>query len=301
MEQPRKSADAIVVWILSAILAAVFATTGISKLIGIEPIALQAAAMDGFPQWIRMVVGVVELAGAVMLLIPPISAIGAAMLALLMIPATITQWISGEPGVFVPVVLLVLLLLVAWRRNPAAVRAGYDAAVRTPRPLVREGVIAGVIGASVIAIWFFFVDLIASHVLFTPATLGRGLLSVFGPVPAGQSEITLVILYTLFHFAAFIVIGMIAAMIVNVANREPSVLLGFVVLFAAIEVGFYAFVGLLQHATPLGSLAWYNVMIGNVLAAAAMGMYLLRSHPVLRDQFAHAIDAPPTERSARSS
>jgi len=300
MEQPKKSADATVVWILSLILAAVFAITGIAKLIGTEPIGLQAAAMDGFPQWIRMVVGVVEVAGATMLLIPPIAAIGAAMLALLMIPATITQWISGEPGVFVPVVLLVLLLLVAWRRNPAAVRAGYDAAVNTPRPLVREGVIAGIIGATVIAVWFFFVDLIASRALFTPVTLGRGMLSILGPVPAGQSDVVLVVLYTFFHYAAFVVLGLIAAMIVNLANREPSILLGFVVLFAAIEVGFYAFVGLLQQATPLGSLAWYYVMIGNLLAAAAMGMYLLRAHPALREQFAHAIDAPPKERSDRA-
>lgn len=289
MEQRTRSADSIVVWILSFILAAVFATTGVAKLIGTEPIGLQAAAMEGFPQWIRTVVGLVEIAGATMLLIPPVAAIGAAMLALLMIPATITQWISGEPGVFVPIVLLVLLLLVAWRRNPAAVRAGYDAAV-TPRPLVREGVIAGVIGATVIAVWFFFVDMIVSSALFTPTTLGRGMLSVFGPVPVGQSAVFLVILYTLFHYAAFVVLGLIAAMIVNLANREPSILLGFVVLFAAIEVGFYAFVGLLQQATPLGSLAWYNVMIGNLLAAAAMGIYLLRAHPVLREQFAHAID-----------
>jgi hypothetical protein len=84
-------------------------------------------------------------------------------------------------------------------------------------------------------------------------------------------------------------------MIVNYANREPSILLGFVVLFAAIEVGFYAFVGLLQQATPLGSLAWYNVMIGNLLAAAAMGTYLLRAHPALREQFAHAIDGKAAE------
>src|SRR5436309_4221181 len=141
------------------------------------------------------------------------------MLAFLMIPATITQWISGEPGVFVPVVLLALLLIVAWRRNPAAVRAGYDAAVHTPRPLVREGVIAGVIGATVIAVWFFFVDLIARQPLFTPTTLGRGMLSIFGPVPAGQSGVFLVIVYTIFHYAAFILVGMIAAMIVNLANR----------------------------------------------------------------------------------
>jgi uncharacterized membrane protein YphA (DoxX/SURF4 family) len=295
MEQPARSKDAVVVWILSVLLAAVFATTGISKLIGTEPIGLQAAAMRGFPTWIRIVVGVVEIAGAIGLLIPPVAGIAAALLALLMIPATITQWISGEPGVFVPVLLLALLLIVAWRRNPAAVRAGYDAAVHTPRPLVREGVIAGVIGAAVIAIWFFFVDLIARQPLFTPTTLGRGMLSIFGPVPAGQSQALLVAAYTIFHFTAFILVGMIAALIVSFANREPSILLGFVVLFAAIEVGFYALVGLLQQATPLGSLAWYNVMMGNLLAAAAMGTYLLRAHPVLREQFRHAIDRPPSD------
>jgi putative oxidoreductase len=292
MEQRARNADAVVVWIISALLAAVFATTGISKLIGDGPIGLQAAAMRGFPEWIRMVVGVVEVVGAVMLLVPNVAGIAAAMLALLMIPATITQWISGEPGVAVPIVLLVLLLIVAWRRNPAAVRASYAAAVHTPRPLVREGIIAGIIGASVIAVWFFFVDLIAGNALFTPTTLGRGMVSILGPVPAGQSTALLVVGYTLFHFAAFIILGMIAAMIVNYANREPSILLGFVVLFAAIEVGFYAFVGMLQQATPLGSLAWYNVMIGNVLAAAAMGVYLLRAHPILREQFRHAIDRP---------
>ena len=188
-----------------------------------------------------------------------------------------------------PVVVLVLLLLVAWRRHPAVVRAGYDAA-RSPRPLVREGMIAGVIGATVIALWFFFVDLIAGHALFTPATLGRGMLSIFGPTPAVESTALLVAVYTLVHYAAFVVIGLIAAMIVSAANREPSILLGFVVLFAAIEVGFYAFVSLLAQATALGNLAWYNVMIGNVLAAGAMGVYLLRAHPILREQFAHAID-----------
>jgi uncharacterized membrane protein YphA (DoxX/SURF4 family) len=295
MEQRTRSADTVIVWILSVLLAVVFATTGVSKLIGSEPIGLQAAAMRGFPTWIRMVVGVVEIVGAIGLLIPTVASVAAAMLALLMIPATITQWISGEPGVFVPIVLLALLLIVAWRRNPAAVRAGYDLAVHTPRPLVREGAIAGIIGASVIAIWFFFIDLIAGHALFTPTTLGRGMLSIFGPVPAGQSAVLVVLAYTIFHYAAFILVGWIAAMIVNLANREPSILLGFVVLFAAIEVGFYAFVGLLQQATPLGTLAWYNVMIGNLLAAAAMGVYLLRAHPVLREQFRHAIDRPHTD------
>lgn len=293
MEQQRtRSAESVVVWILSVLLAAVFATTGIAKLTGTEPLALQAAAMRGFPGWMRAVVGAAELIGAVGLLIPSVAGVAAAMLALLMIPATITQAVSHQPGVLVPVVMFALLLLVGWRRNPAFVRAGYDAAVHTPRPLLREGVIAGVLGAVTIAVWFLLVDVFHGHALFTPATLGRGMLSLFGPVPAGANIALLVIAYTIVHFAAFIVVGLVAALIVDVANREPSILIGFVVLFAAIEVGFYALVGLLQQATPLGSLAWYNVMIGNVLAAAVMGTYLLRTHPVLRHQFAHAIDVP---------
>ena len=282
----RARSDAIVVWILSVLLAAVFATTGIAKLVGSEPIGLQAAAMNGFPQWLRMLVGIVEVGGAIALLVPAVSAVSASMLALLMVPATITQWVSAEPGLFVPVLLFALLLLVAWRRNPAIVRESYDAAVNTPRPLVKEGVIAGIIGATAIAVWFFFVDAVAGEALFTPRTLGFALISIFGPVPENQSALVLILLYTAFHYAAFIVVGLIAAMIVQLASAEPSILMGFVVLFAAIEVGFYALVGLLQQATPLGSLAWYNVMVGNLLAAATMGVYLLRAHPILRHQFA---------------
>jgi putative oxidoreductase len=287
MEQRTRNADAIVVWILSALLAAVFATTGIAKLTGSEPIGLQAAAMNGFPAWIRNVVGVVEIAGAIGILIPMFAAFAAALLALLMIPATLTQWISGQRGVLVPVVMLVLLLLVAWRRNPAAVRAGLAEATKS-RPLTREGTIAGAIGATVIAVWFFIVDMIAGQAFFTPTTLGRGMLSIFGP--ADQGTIVVVTAYTIFHYLAFVVLGMIASLIVNFARREPSILLGFVVLFAATEVGFYAMVSLLQQATALGSLAWYNVMIGNLLAAAAMGTYLIKLHPELREEFMHAID-----------
>ena len=56
------------------------------------------------------------------------------------------------------------------------------------------------------------------------------------------------------------------------------------------EVAFYAFSGLLQEASPLGALAWYNVMLGNLLAALGMGIYLWRTHPALREQFNHALD-----------
>lgn len=292
MEQRTRSADTIVVWILTVILGAVFAVTGVSKLVGAEPIGLQAAAMRGFPDWIRVIVGMTELAGAVALFIAPVASFAAAMLAFLMVPATITQWISGEPGVSIPLFLLGLLLFVAWRRNPAVVRAGYESVWKTPRPVARQGIVAGVIGATAIAVWFFLIDLTSGRPFFTPLSLGRGLIGTFTSFPT-DNAVAIVAAYTGLHYAAFVVVGLLAVVIVNAARREPSILMGFVVLFAAMEVGFYAFVSLLQHATPLGSLAWYNVMVGNLFALGAMGTYLLRANPALREQFRRSMDAPP--------
>ena len=289
----ERSAENVVLWVLSVALAAVFLLTGVPKLLGMETIGLQAAAMRGFPGWIRVITGIVEIAGAIGLLVPRLSSVAAALLALLMIPASITQWVSREPGVFIPVFLFFLLLFVAWRRNPAVVRESYRSITTTPHPIVKEGVIAGLIGAVCIAVWFFGIDIVAGHPLFTPATLGRALLRVLGPVPADQSTALLVVVYTIFHVLAFIGVGMIASLIVSIAGREPSILLGFVVLFAAVEVGFYALVGLLQQASQLGTLAWYQVMLGNIIAALAMGTYLWRAHPEIRHQFVHALDHRP--------
>ena len=298
MERARAS-TAIAATILSVLLAGVFLAAGLPKLIGSEPLILQAAAMRGFPEWIRVVVAVVEVIGAIGLLIPATSAVAATLLALLMVPAAITQRVSGEPGILIPAVLFVLLLVLAALRRPDAVRNIWREARHAPHPVFREGVIAGIIGATAIAVWFFIVDLVAGQALFTPSTLGRAVFSVLGAVPDAESPIIHVLAYTLFHYAAFITVGIVAASMVRLAGDEPSVLIGFVILFVAFEVGFYAFVAVLSQVTPLGGLAWWQVMVGNIIAAAAMGFYLLRRHPVLREQFRHSLDAQPWRTAAR--
>jgi uncharacterized membrane protein YphA (DoxX/SURF4 family) len=291
MDRDRRGAENFVLWIVCGALALVFLLSGAPKLIGGSTIGLQAAAMRGFPGWLRLLVGLVEVVGAIALLVPRTSAVAAALLAFVMIPAALTQWMSGEPGVFVPIVLFVLLLIVAWRRSADLVSDRYHRLRETPHPLLREGILAGLIGAGCIAVWFLGVDMVAGHPFFTPATLGRGLLRILGPVPVDQSVVTLVLVYTVFHVMAFMVVGVLAALLIDVAGREPSVLVGFVVLFAAFEVGFYALVGLMQQASSLGTLVWYQVMLGNLIAAVAMGAYLWRAHPGLHDQFVHALDA----------
>ena len=134
MERERTRNSALV-WVLEVALAAVFVLAGVSKLLGTETFVLQAAAMRGFPDWIRIVVGVFEIAGGIALLIPGLTTNAALALAILMIPAAITQYISGEPGIFVPIVLFVLLLLLAERREPVTVRNSIRTVAETGRVL----------------------------------------------------------------------------------------------------------------------------------------------------------------------
>lgn len=286
----ERTGNTTAVRVVSVILAIVFLLAGIPKILGVGAIGLQAASMQGFPAWIRIVTGVCEVVGAIALLVPSLSIIAAIALALLMIPAFVTQRLSGQAGLVIPVIVFLALLFVAWRRDPETVHRTYRRTIDAPHPLLRDGVIAGIIGATCIAVLFFVVDLTTGHLLLTPAVLGRALVSIFAPNVSPDHTAGFVIAYTIFHYAAFIVVGIIASMIVYTAYREPSILVGFVVLFAFVEVGFYGLVALLSQATPLGAFAWYDVMIGNVVAALAMGIYLWRMHPRVTASFRHSLD-----------
>ena len=285
-----RTVDDFVVWALSIALAGLFLLTGVPKLLGLSTVPIQAAAMHGFPAWMRLIVGIVETVGAIGLLIPATASFAALALAVLMIPASLTQYASGQGGVYVPIIVLLLLLVVAWRRNVTALKASYRDFTDQPHPLLHDGVIAGLIGAAGIAVWFLIIDTIAGHPLRTPAALGEGLLRVLGPGSATDTTTTFVLVYTVFHFAAFMLVGLVAALVVKLAQTEPSVLLGFVVLFVATEIGFYGFTGLLDQASPLRTLAWYQVMIGNLIAAALMGYYFYRTHGELGEEFRHSLD-----------
>lgn len=160
------------------------------------------------------------------------------------------------------------------------------------RKVIREGLIAGVIGATSVAIWFLVVDSIARRPFFTPQLLGTALLGVFDRTldALPRSFAATIIMYTVVHYAAFCIVGIIASVVVHMAETAPSILGGFFILFIAFELGFHGLVAILQETTVLGSLAWYQIMVGNVIAASLMGMYLWRVHPELRAEMRHALD-----------
>jgi hypothetical protein len=142
----------------------------------------------------------------------------------------------------------------------------------------REGTIAGILGASAVALWFLVVDIVASEPLHTPRILGHAFFSMFGAHPVTGAAWP-VLGYTVVHYAAFIGVGLLVAKIIEMSNRTPAVLAGLFLVFAVIEVGFYMLAALLSAQDVLGQLAWYQVLAANLLAAGLMGGYLLRKHP----------------------
>ncbi len=152
--------------------------------------------------------------------------------------------------------------------------------VRGQGSVVREGLVAGGIGAAIVAGWFLLLDLARGMPLLTPALLGA---AVFDGVtsPAGL-RITAgsVIGYTVLHVLAFVAFGIVAASLLAASEHEPPAFVAFVVLFAAFEVFFFAVLGAFGRSL-LGALVWWAIFTGNLLASAGMLWFLLRAHPRL--------------------
>ena len=113
-------ASRIAIWVLSVLLAFVFLMAGIPKLLGVEA-HVQHFARWGYPDWFRVVVGAVETASAVLVLIPRLASLGAAGIVTIMAGATYTHVIRvPEEASRSPFTLSLLALaaLVGYARRP---------------------------------------------------------------------------------------------------------------------------------------------------------------------------------------
>ena len=100
---------------------------------------------------------------------------------------------------------------------------------------------------------------------------------------------TFVVAYTVFHYIAFVIAGLLVAVVVYWAQTSPTVLAGAMMLFVAFEIGFYALSAALQEAPLLGALGWGQVATGNLVAAVVMGTYMWRAHPELKGELSYAL------------
>jgi hypothetical protein len=145
-------------------------------------------------------------------------------------------------------------------------------------PLLADGTIAGLVGAATIALWFLLVDTLRGHPLYTPSLLGtalfRGHEALASPATHAISPL-MVVLFTV--VLIFVVTGQIAARLVRVAEKNANYGFG-VVLFLVFFLSGFFFVSIVFEAELLSALTWPAVLAGNLLAVAAMAIYLGRRH-----------------------
>jgi hypothetical protein len=162
---------------------------------------------------------------------------------------------------------------------------------------LREGVTAGFLGATGVALWLLIVDMANGRPLYTPSTLGYGLFTLFATTP--PNTMASVAFYTIFHYAAFTAVGLALVAAIHASRAHPPILALMLILFMCFQLGFYGLVALLAQSR-LGDLAWYQVGLANLVATVLMGVYLWRTHPLLRGLFGEGLvgDEEADERRA---
>lgn len=111
----RGRALTIALWVLQVFLALQFVMAGFAKVFG-DPAMVEMFTTIGIGQWFRYVVGTMEVAGAVGVLIPRFSGLAALGLVCLMAGAVLTNVFVLGANPLLPIVLLAVAALVAWGR-----------------------------------------------------------------------------------------------------------------------------------------------------------------------------------------
>ena len=148
-------------------------------------------------------------------------------------------------------------------------------------PVLREGIVAGLLGAAVVMVWFLVLDAVAGEPLRTPRVLAQALLGQTDPVGA-------VLAYSMVHVAAFLVFGLVGAILVEGAERDPMFFFLLVVLYLGFEVLLFAVV-LVMARWVFDHLAGWAVAVANLCAAAAMLAYYFTRHRELARRLSQAV------------
>jgi hypothetical protein len=150
--------------------------------------------------------------------------------------------------------------------------------------VAQEGFIAGVLGAVTVAVWFLIVDMLHGRPFYTPTVLGTALFGR-GVWPATLETMPpsfeMVAMFTWVHVLTFAILGVVVARVLVMAERNPSLGFGFVLLFVILEACFT--VAAMIVAEPvLRALTWPAILAANFLAAAVMTGYFWLRHPTIQ-------------------
>ena len=129
VEERRGGIDVLATWLPRIALAIVFVSVGTQKFAA-QGMWVRIFEQIGFGQWLRYLTGVMQVGGAVLLLIPRTAAVGVLLLSCTMVGA-VAFWIFTNHafGAIIPGALLVAIVVVGWGELARVVRKT-DSALR---------------------------------------------------------------------------------------------------------------------------------------------------------------------------
>ncbi len=117
----RRIAKEVIIWTVTLFLALVCLRSGLMKMPGVPGVEFWTRDFHrwGYPDWFRLVVGIVELVSFALLLVPRVAGYGAGVFAVIMLGAIFTHATHNEsarlPFNFL---LLALSLIIVFARQP---------------------------------------------------------------------------------------------------------------------------------------------------------------------------------------
>jgi len=137
---------------------------------------------------------------------------------------------------------------------------------------LREGIIAGLIGAALVAVWFLVYDAASGRPFRTPAVLGAATFQGVSDPAAVTVTAGMVVQYTVLHGVVFAMIGILLAFLIASAQGRPTRLITLIIALLCFEVALLAVLTWLARPV-LNELAWWAILVANVLAAGGMLVY----------------------------
>ena len=155
-----------------------------------------------------------------------------------------------------------------------------------PAEILGDGTMAGVIGASALALFFLVIDTARREPLWTPSVMASALLRGEAPGEAAV-DLSMVAAYSVLHGAAFVAIGVLAAWATALRHASVATFTLAIALFATLELGFLITCVAIDRSL-LDVVGVAPATVGNLIAAIGMAAYLHRwPHDAIEERDGH--------------
>jgi len=149
--------------------------------------------------------------------------------------------------------------------------------------VVENGVLSGILGAVVVALWFLLLDVVTRGTPFyTPSLLGSIAFAGKNASEVAGVDGAAVFAYTGLHGLLFLFAGVTLAAMVAQFERNPQAGMILLLLFVTFEAILWS-VGVSSIPALAGVVGAWAILVANLASAAVMFVFLLRRYP-------HAID-----------